>query len=651
MKTVLPPAPLRANNVIQGVKFQGKLTDRFKVWRKNNEDTQQQVLDDQLAEGEAKPNSKKGLAANSSDITRAAYRSQNRFQPSSSQFPKPIHTVAQHATGDVTNQVGLLTDYNIYDTDPALKETIKRLGANWAEERLQAFGSVVGSDRTFEMGFEANEHPPELQIMKRGTAHEVYDVKFTPAYHELMKQSKQFGLHSLAWTEDKKGSHVARAALMMMQAQAEAGVCCPISMTHAGIAVLRNDQDNFGDWITSLLGNTYDAAALDKDNKTSTTIGMAMTERQGGSDVRANSSVAVPLETKTNAAGERVDDRSAGKAYSISGHKWFCSAPMSDAFLTLAQTENGLSCFLVPRWLPGGELNQIEIKRLKDKMGNKANASSEIKYHGATGYLVGTEGKGVRTIIDMVNQTRLDCVLGSSGLMRQGLVQAMHHARKRLAFGDRLIDKPLMKNVLADLAIESEAGMLLGTRIAEAFDNADSNPAEKALARIMAPVGKYWVTKRAIQTLPEAMEVLGGNGYVEEHIMPRLVRESFVNSIWEGSGNVIALDVLRALVKDPDSMTAFMTEVKQAEGIDARFDQLIEDLETKLNNLVDPEAEARQLIELMAISLEGSLVLRHSPKPVQEAFLAGRIESRYKQVGALPATIDFDAILNRAFPE
>ncbi|GIW42676.1 MAG: acyl-CoA dehydrogenase [Candidatus Binatia bacterium] len=542
-------------------------------------------------------------------------------------------------THTVENQPPPLENLNLFETDLALREALAREGGGWAEPEVREFGRILGRPETIRLGFQANRHPPELRAFDP-YGFRIDEVEYHPAYHELMALGVRHGVPSVAWTAER-GGHVVHAALEYLLAQVEAGVCCPLTMTYAVVPSLRHEPELASFWEPLALSREYDPRPLPAHEKRGVTMGMAMTEKQGGSDVRANTTQARPLE----APGP-------GKPYELRGHKWFCSAPMSDAFLTLAYTEkNALTCFLVPRWLPDGRKNRIFLQRLKDKLGNRSNASSEIEYDGACGYMVGPEGRGVRTIIEMVQHTRLDCVVAGAALMRQALVQALHHARHRKAFGALLSEKSLMQNVLADLALEAEAATALALRLARAFDESPGSQEARGFARLATAVGKYWVNKRAPEHIYEAMECLGGNGYVEESILPRLYREAPVNSIWEGSGNVICLDVLRAIAKEPGSLEAFFAEVADA---CAEEPLLAEERRTAEAILGRPdllEREARRLVESMALLLQGSLLRKHAPREVADAFLVSRLgrESR-SAYGTLPSDVDFQAILTRALP-
>lgn len=550
-------------------------------------------------------------------------------------------------THEVRNQPPPFEDVNLLDLDAPLREALGREGAGWAQARVRALGALAGSARLFRLGRDANRFPPELRTHDR-FGHRIDEVEFHPAWHEIMQLAMAHELHCLPWRHPVAGAHVARTAMHAMLAQAESGTGCPITMTFASLPALRHQPEVAREWEPRILATGYDPRMAPAAGKSSALVGMAMTEKQGGSDVRANT-------TRARA----IDGGGPGGAYELVGHKWFCSAPMSDAFLTLARTggedggpgDRGISCFLVPRWRPDGTRNPIAIQRLKDKLGNRSNASSEIEYRGAFAWMLGDEGRGVRTIIDMVHHTRLDCVGGSAGLMRQALAQALHHAGHRRAFGRRLREQPLMRNVLADLALESEAATVLALRLARAYDEIPSNEGARAFARIGTAVAKYWVCKRAPHMIYEAMECLGGAGYVEETILPRLYREAPVNAIWEGSGNVICLDVLRAATREPDSVPALLAEIRLARGGDRRLDAAIDGLEAEWRDPGDAEARARRITEQAAVALQASLLVRHAPAEVADAFCASRLGGGRLEYGTLPATSGFDAILARALPD
>lgn len=536
-------------------------------------------------------------------------------------------------THEVTNQPVPLADYDLLATDLVLSEGVNREGAGWARARLERFAQRAGSKQAIQWGFQANENPPALHTHDR-FGHRIDEVEFHPAWHEWMRLSIESGLASLPWSEPREGSHVARIALMYLAAQIESGHTCPVSMTSSAIPVIRDESEVAREWMPRVLAARYDPQYRPASEKSGVLIGMAMTEKQGGSDVRANTTVA---------------ERSGAGQYLLTGHKWFCSAPMSDAFLVLAQALGGLTCFLVPRWTPEGSRNEFHIQRLKSKLGNRSNASGEVEFDGALAQRIGEEGRGVSTIIEMVQHTRLDCIMGTAALMRQAVVQAIHHARHRSAFGRTLIDQPLMQNVLADLHLESEAAAVLMLRLARAFDLRHSDPKEHGIARLATAVGKYWVSKRGPAHVGEALECLGGNGYVEESILPRLYREAPVNSVWEGSGNVICLDILRAIRKEPDAVSSLLDEIRLARGANRRLDGWTDRIEDDLRAAVS-EVEARRLAERLALALQGSLLIRHSVPAVADAFCGTRLsEEGGGAFGTLPPHVDFRSILARAF--
>ncbi|WP_316740606.1 acyl-CoA dehydrogenase family protein [Streptomyces sp. MK7] len=539
------------------------------------------------------------------------------------------------STHTVTNQAPPLVGYDVFTADRALAEAVARhVDPGLLDEvrgELSALGRSAGSAQLQEWGAQANENPPRLRTHDR-YGHRVDEIDFHPAWHRLLGKGVAAGL-TAAW--GRPAGHVRRAAGFLVWSQVEAGNGCPLSMTHAAVPALRADPELAAEWEPRLTSMVYDRELRPAHLKAGALFGMGMTEKQGGSDVRANTTSARPL-------------AEAG-AYELTGHKWFCSAPMSDAFLVLAQAPGGLTCFLVPRILEDGSRNVFLVQRLKDKMGNRSNASAEVEFAGTWARRVGEEGRGVRTIIGMVAATRLDCVLGSAGLMRQAVAQAVHHCTYREAFGGPLVDKPLMRNVLADLALESEAATTLALRLAAACD--DDGEQERALLRIAVPAAKYWVTKRCAPLAVEAAECLGGNGYVEESGMPRLVRESPLNSIWEGAGNVQALDVLRALRREPQAFDAYLREVGQARGADHRLDTAIKNLLTELADLEGVEARARRLVERLALVLQGSLLVRYAPPEVADAFCAARLGGDGGAAfGTLPHTLPLAALVERARP-
>ncbi|TMM15874.1 MAG: isovaleryl-CoA dehydrogenase [Actinobacteria bacterium] len=550
-------------------------------------------------------------------------------------------------THTVFNQPPPLEHLDVYTTNLPLVEAVEREGAGWVHERAAELGRFVGGAPQQSWGRLANENRPVLRTHDR-YGNRIDEVEFHPAWHQLMQMGVENGLHSLPWTSDEPCAHTARAALYMTAMQAEAGFCCPITMTFAVVPALRAQPELAAEWEPRLMARTYDPRLLPPGEKASAIAGMAMTEKQGGSDVRANTTVATPL----GAGGP-------GGEYEITGHKWFCSAPMSDIFLVLAQTEEGLSCFLLPRILRDGSRNAFHIQRLKDKLGNRSNASSELELHGAWAQMVGEPGRGVPTIIEMVGHTRLDCVIGSAAGMRAGLVSAIHHAAHRRTFGKRLIEQPLMRNVLADLCVESEATTALAMRLARAYDEADADARAgengtdaQLFKRLATAAGKYWTCKRAPGHACEALECLGGNGYVEESGMPRLYREAPLASIWEGSGNVMSLDVLRALARSPRSLEVFLAEVEQARGADARLDARVEALKRQFSDAGTLETRARRVVEAMALCLQGSLLVRNGAPAVADAFCASRLGADGGlEYGTLPAGTDFEAILERGRPQ
>jgi len=542
----------------------------------------------------------------------------------------PRAPIASLDTHEVTNQPPPLGGHNLFDSDPILRSALDREGAGWAEDQARAFGAALGEDRVRAQAEDANRHPPELQAFDR-FGHRLDEVVYHPAYHALMALAKRHRVHAIAWTAGRPGGHVAHMALEYMLVQVEAGVCCPITMTHAAVPALRREPDLAAQWEPGVLAADYDPRFIPAAEKSGLTIGMAMTEKQGGSDLRATA-------TRARALG--------GGDYALTGHKWFCSAPMSDAFLTLAQAEGGPTCFLVPRWRPDGSRNPFLIQRLKDKLGDRANASAEIEYKDTWARAVGAEGEGVRAIIEMVHQTRLDTALAAAGMMRQAVVEAVHHAAHRRAFQRPLIQQPLMRNVLADLVVDWVAATLMVARVARSFDT----PGDP-FARIAVAVAKYWINKRLPNHVYEAMECLGGNGYVEDGPMPRLYREAPVNSIWEGSGNVICLDVLRAIDRAPGALDAVLAELDAAAGADQRLDRAVArlrgDLAASKEMGVGREIGARRLVEAMALALQGSLVVRFAPPAVADAYCASRLDGDWgRALGTLPPGVAFDPIID-----
>jgi len=545
---------------------------------------------------------------------------------------------------DVFNQSPPFADVNLFTSDIALGEAVAREGAAWARRELDAFGALAGSATALDLGRLANEHPPRLRNFDP-QGRRIDRVEFHPAYHDVMAISAAQGLHCssfehlLTGERAKAGVHVARCAGSYMGAQMEPGHCCPITMTHAAVATLRHQPGLARQWLPKILVRDYDPSPRPAEAKRAVTFGMGMTERQGGTDVRANTTSAEP-----------IDGGGPGKAYRITGHKWFLSAPMSDAFLVLAQAKGGLSCFLVPRLRPDGALNGLRLLRLKDKLGNRSNASSEVEFDGAEGVLVGEDGRGIATIIDMVTFTRLDCAISSAGLMRQALARAVHHAWYRSVFQKRLIDQPLMAQVLADMALDAEAATALAFRLARAFDGGD-DASEAAYRRLMTPVTKYWLCKTAPALVGEAMECMGGNGYVEEGGFPLLYREVPVNAIWEGSGNVMCLDVLRVIEKEPEAVERVVSELEDASRGEARLESAVEAVRALLSECARDQRAARSLVEQLAVLAGGTLLLRHAPQAVSDAFLATRLAGRWHSTyGAGSIRSDTGAILARAAP-
>lgn len=536
-------------------------------------------------------------------------------------------------THNVTNQPPPFEDVDIFSQDTALKTAVNQANGAQHVQKLSAFGAQCGSAETIELGFLANQNPPKLKQYDR-YGQRIDEVEFHPAYHQLMQLGLNAGISSAAWTEQKNG-HTLHAALLFLMSQVDGGVCCPISMTYASVPALQANKKIADEWVPRISSSNYDPSAIPAPEKTGVTIGMAMTEKQGGSDVRANTTKA-----------EQTSDGS----FRLTGHKWFCSAPMCDGFLTLAQTKAGLTCFFVPRWTPDGERNMLHIIRLKDKLGDRSNASSEIEYHGAYATLLGEEGHGIKTIINMVNHTRLDCVVGSAGAMRAALNQAQWHAEHRSAFQKRLVDQSAMQAVLSDLALESEAATALAFRLAHSFDKAKDSPEEAAFMRLATPIAKFQICKRQPGFVYEALECLGGAGFVEESIMPRYFRGSPLNSIWEGSGNVIALDILRAIHRETDAIEAVITEIKTANGQNLIFDRFSSRLENWLKPGALSESTARRFAEDIALMLQASSLAKVAPDFVFDGFCQARLdpENRSLVYGALPATVDQTSIVKRA---
>ena len=542
--------------------------------------------------------------------------------------------IAQLPTHEVTNMPPHMGNQNLWQDDKALQHWTKVEGGTCHADHIAHVGLLTGLDETFEKANQANRHGPELHAFDR-YGMRINAVEFHPAYHDLMDLAISNKVHNFAWHNESNAGHVGQSVLTYMFSQPEGGVMCPMAMTYSVVPSLRITPSVAKTWMPKILSTQYDRRDIPVNEKTGAMIGMFMTEKQGGSDVRANSTSAQPF----------------GEGYLLTGHKYFCSAPMCDAFLVLANTENmGISCFIVPRWRPDGSRNNLFIQKTKDKLGNRSNASTEMELQDTWGIMLGDEGRGIRTIIEMVTGNRLYCAMSSAGIMRQALVQALHHTSHRSAFQKRLIQQPLMQNVLADMAVEVEAALALGLRIARAMDTAN-DPAEAALARIGTTVAKYWNTKRCPSLVVEALECHGGPGYIEESIMPRLYREAPLNSIWEGSGNVMGLDVMRAIGREPETISALMAEVEKARGNNPNLDRAIDDLRDELANPDGIEARMRMITEMIALTLQGALLTCHGESAIADAFCASRLAPRYRGAfGTLPKGLDLDAIISRALP-
>ena len=540
---------------------------------------------------------------------------------------------AAASTALPSNQPPLLAGYNAWEQDPLLRAAVEREGGGWIGDRAHQLGELVGSERMQLLADQANRHVPQLRTHNR-YGERIDAIDYHPAYHELMTLAFGAGLHSLAWKARRDGAFVARAALNYLWNQTEQGTSCPVTMTFAAVQVMRNDAQLAAQWEPKLLADAYDPGAVHFSQKRAATVGMAMTEKQGGSDLRSNETEAAEL---------------GGGAYALEGHKWFCSAPMSDGFLTLARTAAGVTCFFVPRSLADGGRNAIHIQRLKDKCGNRSNASAEIEYHGAWASRLGPEGRGIATLIEMAHLTRFDIVVACAGMMRGALNQALHHCEHRRAFGKRLVEQALMQNVLADLALETEAATLLALRLARALDRSDHDPQERLLARILTPVAKYWLAKRTPAFMFEAMECLGGNGYVEEAPLARFYREAPVNSIWEGSGNVACLDVLRSMQKQPDSVAVLLSEVRAGASGDPHLALFVDALETQLTETEGIEQRARRIAEMAALALQASLMAQHAAPAAADAFFSSRVQGDWGHAfGTLPGSARCEEIITRS---
>lgn len=541
--------------------------------------------------------------------------------------------MSEFAFGSSQNQPPVLEDYDLFTSDTALREAAEHNGAAWNNQHAADFGSLLGRPETLALGDAANKNSPVLKTHDR-FGNRLDLVEFHPAYHELMRISVEHKAHSLAWTAEHAGAYVARSVLAFMKQQVDEGTSCPITMTFAAVPSLQISLDIADEWLPKVLSDEYDPRFLPIGEKLGATIGMAMTEPQGGSDVRSNLTFA-----------EKLND---GGEYKITGRKWFCSAPMSDAFLVLAQTEPGLSCFLMPRFKPDGSKNVIYFQRLKDKLGNRSNASSEVEFHDAYAQIIGEEGRGVANIMEMVRHTRLDCAVGSAGTLRRAVAESIHHCAHRNAFGKTLIEQPLMQNLLADLALESEAATAFAFRLARGFDESRTDPQARLFTRTATAIGKFWICKRAVFAVGEAIEVLGGNGYVEESVLPRLYRDIPVNSIWEGSGNVQCLDVLRSMQKEPESIEAVLNELNAARGLNNLFDKFVASLPGEFARADDLEFRARRVVERIALALQAACLLKHAPDFVAEAFCSSRLAQNYLTLGTLPTSVNTRKIVERS---
>ena len=547
-----------------------------------------------------------------------------------------LRPIKQLPTHEVENMPPYMGHQDLWKNDKNLRDAVNREGAGWAEKNLSAFGHLMGSTEMFDHAEKANKNPPELKAFDQ-YGNRINYVDYHPSYHHLLGVAIKNEIPSFAWNHKKEGSQVAHMALTYMFNQVEGGVMCPMAMTYSVIPALKHNRELEAQWLPKVLSNQYDDRDIPIDQKLGGTIGMFMTEKQGGSDVRANSTRAKPVSSNVGNGSE----------YLLTGHKYFCSAPMCDAFLVLANTDVGLSCFLVPRWKPNGERNSFFIQRLKDKLGNRSNASSEIELDNTLGTMIGEEGKGIKTILDMVIGNRIYCAVSSASLMRQAVVQVLHHVSHRSAFQKRLIDQPLMRNVVTDMVLESEAALNLSLRVARAVDNQNSNEDERSFARISTAISKYWVTKRAPYLVFEALECHGGPGYIEESVMPRLYREAPLNSIWEGSGNVMCLDVLRALQRDKNALPALFKELDLAKGANRNFDVSLDDLKSKLESSKGIETEARLITEKMACLIQASIFIRSGQREKISAFCDSRLGSTWSGAfGTLSEGTNFEEIIH-----
>jgi putative acyl-CoA dehydrogenase len=541
-----------------------------------------------------------------------------------------------YGTHEVSNQVPAMADYDAYSHDPALAKILATFGADWFAPQAHEIGKRVGSARVQELARQANRNLPELRTHDRW-GNRIDRIEFHPAWHELMSLGMHDEFHSLCWNKPRTGAQVARGAVSYLWNQGENGICCPLGMTYSAIPILRRDPARWADYGRLVTSRDYDGRPLPAVQKRGGTVGMAMTEKQGGSDLR---------QTQTTA------ERNSDGTYSLVGHKWFFSVPHSDVFFTLARTREGVSCFVVPGWLPDGSRNRLQIQRLKDKCGNKSNASSEVEFRGLIGHLIGEPGHGIREGLEMNHYTRLDFGVGSAGLMRQAFAQAAHHVTWRRAFQKSLIDQPLMTNVIADLAVEVEAAAWLAFRFVHALDREGDSEAERLFGRIGAPIAKYWICKRVSPVVVEALECHGGNGFIEDHLMARLYREAPLNGIWEGTGNVVCLDVLRAIRRQPACVSALLDELQSAKGSDPRYDSFFTELEKDIVDILRTESTARQFIERIALALSASLLIRYSSNEIADAFVGSRLSGPWSgHFGTLARGVDVQVIAHRAAPQ
>ena len=550
-----------------------------------------------------------------------------------------LHPRTQLRTHAVENQPPPLEFVNAFESDTVLREAVAREGGGWADENLTALGSKVFEPDWIEKANLANRFVPELRRFNR-FGQRVDTVEFHPAWHDLMALAYKHEVHALPWRANRAGGHVARAAAEMLYSQLECGVLCPVDITYGIVPMLRKHSDIAGNWEPLMLSTEYDPRPIPHWEKKGISIAFTSTEKQGGSDIRRNSTLAAP-----------TGQRGPGNEYVLTGHKWFCSAAGADIIFVVAQTENGPGCFLVPRWLPDGTRNPISLERLKDKLGNKSNASTELELEGTHGWLIGDEGRGIPTVMEFMLHTRFGCAMIPAGMMRLSLTQAIHHTRHRTAFQRKLIDQPLMRSVLADLALESEAATTLMMRIARAFDQSSSDERERAFGRISVAVAKYWLNKRVVPFVHECLETLGGAGYIEESVMPRVYREAPIHGIWEGPGNVISLDIIRAFRKEPLAGEVFFAELEEVRGQDTRLDAAIDECRKLVHDDRMPEGQGRYLAEKMALAIQAATLIRYAPSAVSDAFCMTRLgNAGGRAYGTLPSSVDVDAILMRALP-